>query len=65
MKWISCIYLFISTIILGLMAYSFLGNMLDYSLEDASYYRSVLLRHIEYFLLYLIVNIVYIIINRL
>lgn len=62
MRWIHAIYLIFSVVIAFLIAYSMLNNMLDYCVESAPYYLDMVLKCMKYFLLYVVINIVYIII---
>lgn len=59
MKWISWFYLVFSVILAGFILYVLIDNMINYNIENASYYLGILLKYLKYFLLYILLNIVY------
>lgn len=60
MKWINLIYLTISIVIAFIISYAIVNNMINYCTENAPYYLEMTLKYMKYFLLYLLLNIVYI-----
>lgn len=59
MKWINIIYLTLSICIALVILYAILNNMICYHLEDASYYLDMAIQYMNYFLLYVVINIIY------
>ena len=59
MKVINTIYLLVSSIIVIVLLYAILNNMINYHLEDSAYYLNMALRYMVYFLIYVIINIIY------
>lgn len=59
MKWINIIYLTLSICVALVISYAIINNMVCYHLEDASYYLDMAIQYMNYFLLYVVVNIIY------
>ena len=62
MKWINIVYLTLSSCIAFVILYAIINNMVCYHLEDASYYLDMAIEYMKYFLLYVVVNIIFLII---
>ena len=59
MKWINLCYLFFSVVLACFILYVIIGNMINYCIEDASYYLDMSVRYMKYFLFYVLLKIVY------
>lgn len=59
MKWVTLCYLLFSLVLAMVILCAIINNMIDYTIEDASFYLEMLLRYMKYFLLYVSLNIAY------
>lgn len=59
MRWITLCYLLFSIVLAVIILYAMIANMIDYTVEDASFYLEMSLKCMKYFLLYVLLNIVY------
>lgn len=59
MKWITICYLLFSIVLAVIIIYVIIANMIDYTIEDASFYLEMSLKYMKYFLLYVLLNIFY------
>lgn len=59
MKWITICYLLFSIVLAVIIIYVIIANMIDYTIEDASFYLEMSLKSMKYFLLYVLLNIFY------
>ena len=62
MKWINIVYLALSICIAFVILYAIINNMVCSHLEDATYYLDMAIEYMKYFLLYVVVNIIFLII---
>lgn len=63
MKWINFCYLLFSVVLAIIILYVIIANMIDYTIEDASYYLEMFLKYMKFFLFYVLLNIVYLIVS--
>lgn len=59
MKWVTLCYFLFSIILAVIISYVIIANMINYSIEDASFYLEMSLKCMKYFLLYVLLNIFY------
>lgn len=59
MKWITYCFLLISIAFAAIVVYVIVVNAIDYTIEDASYYRELLLKYMKYFFFYIVLTILY------
>lgn len=59
MKWITVGYLFSSVILAFILLYVMITNMVNYGLNNSSFYLDMFIKCIKFFLGYTIINIVY------
>lgn len=62
MKWMTLCYLLFSIVLAVIILYTIIVNMVDYTIEDASFYLEMLLKYMKYFLLYVLLNILYLLV---
>lgn len=59
MKWFTICYLFLSIALLFFILFIIIANMVNYGLEETSFYLEMFLKYMKLFLSYIILNIIY------